>query len=63
MTAMQLSEYRKIEPSAWEEMLFYDHPSGRTRVKMAMEWKAAHLHELPAEQREPMVMTSDSPAE
>ena len=32
MTAMQLSEYRKIEPRRWEEMLFYDHPSGRTRV-------------------------------
>ena len=50
-TAMQLSEYRKIEPSALEEMLFYDHPSGRTRVRMAMEWKARHLAELPLEQR------------
>lgn len=45
MTAMKLSEYRKIEPSALEEMLFYDHPSGRTRVRMAMEWKAKHLAE------------------
>ena len=62
MTAMQLSEYRKIEPAAWEEMLFYDHPSGRTRVKMAMDWKAAHLNELPPDQRAPMVMTSDTPA-
>ena len=63
MTAMQLSEYRKIEPAAWEEMLFYDHPSGRTRVKMAMDWKAAHLDELPADQQAPMVMTSDKPSE
>jgi len=61
MTAMQLSEYRKIEPAAWEEMLFYDHPSGRTRVRMAMDWKAKHLAELPPEQRGMIVMTT--PAE
>lgn len=41
--AMQLSEYRKIEPGPVEEMLFYDHPSGRTRVRMSMEWKARHI--------------------
>jgi len=46
-TAMKLSEYRKIEPSALEEAIFFDHPSGRTRVRMAMEWKARHLAELP----------------
>ena len=62
MTAMQLSEYRKIEPSPLEEILFYDHPSGRTRVKMAMEWKARHLAELPPEQRGIMVMVPDKPA-
>jgi STE24 endopeptidase len=50
-TAMKLSEYRKIEPSPLEEMLFFDHPSGRTRVRMAMDWKARHLAELPPEQR------------
>ena len=49
--AMQLSEYRKIEPSAFEEVIFYDHPSGRTRVRMAMDWKARHLGELPPEKR------------
>jgi STE24 endopeptidase len=59
MTAMQLSEYRKIEPGALEEVLFYDHPSGRTRVRMAMEWKAKHLGELPPEQRGIIVMTPD----
>ena len=62
MTAMQLSEYRKIEPSALEEILFFDHPSGRTRVTMAMEWKAKHLAELPADQRGMIVMTADKPA-
>ncbi len=41
--AMKLSEYRKIEPGPIEEMLFFDHPSGATRVRMAMEWKGKHL--------------------
>ncbi|MFL6855110.1 MAG: M48 family metallopeptidase [Sphingomicrobium sp.] len=57
MTAMQLSEYRKIDPTPLEEVLFYDHPSGRTRVSMAMEWKARHLGELPPDQRRIIVMT------
>ncbi|HEX8222544.1 MAG TPA: M48 family metallopeptidase [Allosphingosinicella sp.] len=51
LTAMKLSEYRKIEPGPLEEALFFDHPSGRTRVRMAMEWKARHFAELPPEQR------------
>lgn len=62
MTAMQLSEYRKIEPAPWEELLFYDHPSGRTRVHMAMAWKAKHLNELPPDQRKIMVMTPEMKA-
>ena len=62
MTAMQLSEYRKIEPSALEEMLFFTHPSGRTRVRMAMEWKANNLATLPVDQQRPMVMAPDQPA-
>ncbi|HEU0066001.1 MAG TPA: M48 family metallopeptidase [Sphingomonas sp.] len=41
--AMRLSEYRKIEPGPWEEMLFFDHPSGATRVRMAMQWKKDHV--------------------
>jgi STE24 endopeptidase len=49
--SMLLSEYRKIEPGPWEEAFLYDHPSGRSRVRMAMEWKARHLGELPPEQR------------
>ena len=40
---MMLSEYRKIDPGYWEEVIFYDHPSGRNRVHMAMQWKAEHL--------------------
>jgi STE24 endopeptidase len=43
-TAMKLSNYRKINPGYWEEIIFYDHPSGRTRVLNAMNWKAEHLN-------------------
>ena len=46
-TALMLSEYRKISPGPWEEIVFFDHPSGRTRIMMAMQWKAEHLAELP----------------
>ena len=42
-TAMQLSEYRKIHPGKWEEIFFFDHPSGWNRVHMAMAWKKEHL--------------------
>ena len=40
---LKLGEYRKLEPSPFEEILFYDHPSGRTRILMAMRWKAEHV--------------------
>jgi STE24 endopeptidase len=39
---LKLAEYRKIDPSPWEEWLFFDHPSGRNRIGMAMRWKAAN---------------------
>jgi STE24 endopeptidase len=40
--AMRLSTYRKLEPSALEEVIFFDHPSGRARVERAMRWLADH---------------------
>jgi STE24 endopeptidase len=40
--ALHLSEYRKLEPGPLEEILFFDHPSGRTRIYSAMRWKAEH---------------------
>jgi STE24 endopeptidase len=43
--AMKLSTYRKISPGKFEEIFFFDHPSGRTRVYNAMIWKAEHLNE------------------
>jgi STE24 endopeptidase len=41
--AIRLSDYRKLDPGPLEEILFYDHPSGRARVEMAMRWKAEQL--------------------
>lgn len=43
MTAVRLSEYRKLEPGPLERFIFYDHPSGYDRVHSAMQWKAEHL--------------------
>lgn len=40
--ALKLSEYRKLEPGPLEEIVFFDHPSGRTRIFAAMRWKAEH---------------------
>jgi STE24 endopeptidase len=40
--AMRISDYRKMEPSPLEEMIFFDHPSGRTRVERSMRWLADH---------------------
>ena len=40
---LKLGEYRKLDPTPVEEFVFYDHPSGRTRISNAMRWKAWHL--------------------
>lgn len=51
--AMRLSEYRKLEPGALEEVIFYTHPSGKNRVQRSMQWKADNVAdpvmELPPE--------------
>ena len=41
--ALKLGEYRKLDPGPIEEWIFFDHPSGRSRIHMAMTWKAEHL--------------------
>jgi Zn-dependent protease with chaperone function len=37
------SDAAKLEPSPFEEAFFYDHPSVRNRIVMAMRWRAEHL--------------------
>jgi STE24 endopeptidase len=39
---VKTAEYRYPRPGAVEEFIFYDHPSVERRVRVAMEWKAAH---------------------
>ncbi|HVZ90789.1 MAG TPA: M48 family metallopeptidase [Rhizomicrobium sp.] len=43
--ALDLSEYRKLDPTPLEEFVFYDHPSGRNRIHMMMVWKKEHLND------------------
>ena len=37
---LKLAEDRKLSPGPIEEMVFFNHPSGRSRIHMAMIWKA-----------------------
>ena len=59
--AMKLSEYRKIEPDPLEEILFYDHPSGATRVRMSMQWKHDHVPHAVMVTPPPMVPDAPDP--
>jgi len=43
--ALQHAEDRKLDPGPIEEFIFFDHPSGRNRILMAMRWKAQHLND------------------
>ena len=59
--AMKLSEYRKIEPDPLEEMVFFDHPSGATRVRMSMQWKKDHVPDAVMVTPPPMVPDTPDP--
>lgn len=41
--ALMLGEYRKLAPGPVEEWIFFDHPSGRNRILMSMQWKAEQM--------------------
>ena len=41
--ALKLGDYRKLDPGPIEEAIFFDHPSGRTRIVAAMRWKAENI--------------------
>jgi STE24 endopeptidase len=47
--ALKLAEYRKLDPTPWEEVVFYTHPSARSRIYMAMQWKAEQSVVTPAQ--------------
>jgi STE24 endopeptidase len=48
--ALDLSEYRKMNPGPVEEFLFFDHPSGRNRIYRSMVWKSEHLSDYTSSQ-------------
>ncbi|MGA2101841.1 MAG: M48 family metallopeptidase [Candidatus Sulfotelmatobacter sp.] len=55
---LMLGEYRKMDPGPVEEFIFFDHPSGRTRITAAMRWKAENLETaLPEEVARPVFNT------
>ena len=39
-TFLKLGEYRELDPTPTVEFLFFDHPSGQTRILNSMKWKA-----------------------
>jgi STE24 endopeptidase len=41
-TFLKLGEYRDLDPHPVIEAIFFDHPSGRSRIHNAMEWKRDH---------------------
>jgi STE24 endopeptidase len=40
---LKLGDYRKLDPGPVEEFLFFDHPSGHTRITAAMRWKKENM--------------------
>jgi STE24 endopeptidase len=53
-----LGEYRKMDPGPIEEFIFFDHPSGRTRITAAMRWKAEHPETASAEEMARQMFTT-----
>jgi STE24 endopeptidase len=47
---LMLGEYRKLDPGPVEEFIFFDHPSGRTRITAAMRWKVEHPESASSEE-------------
>jgi len=52
-TAIHLGEYRKMKPGHLEEFIFFDHPSGYSRIHKAMQWKAENLQMFAPENAKP----------
>ena len=60
---LKLGDYRKLDPSPLEEFIFFDHPSGRTRITAAMRWKKENMNILdePSAEPKPPSMLGNSP--
>ncbi|AVP98189.1 peptidase [Ahniella affigens] len=62
MAAMRLSTYRKIHPGPWEEVIFYDHPSGYDRVLRSMQWLAENQDLVAKDLRDRAATPSTAPS-
>jgi len=60
--AIHLAEYRKMNPGAIEEWIFFDHPSGRNRIYAAMRWKAENLKLFTRQQPDHQPLADNSAA-
>ena len=58
---LKLGDYRKLDPGPLEEFLFYDHPSGRTRITAAMRWKKENMNQLDEPSARPAPGTASTP--
>jgi STE24 endopeptidase len=58
---LKLGDYRKLDPRPIEEFVFYDHPSGRTRITAAMRWKKENLNQLDEPSAQPPPGVPQSP--
>jgi STE24 endopeptidase len=58
---LKLGDYRKLDPSPIEEFLFYDHPSGRTRITAAMRWKKENMNSLDEPSAQPNLPSGSTP--
>jgi hypothetical protein len=43
-----------LDPGLVEEFIFFDHPSGRTRITAAMRWKAEYQSRHPRKLSRPL---------
>jgi STE24 endopeptidase len=58
---LKLGDYRKLDPGPIEEFVFYDHPSGRTRITAAMRWKKENQTGLDEPSAQPASSAPQSP--
>jgi STE24 endopeptidase len=54
---MMLGEYPKLDPRPVEDFIFFDHPSGCTRITAAMRWKAKHPESTSVEEMKGKIFT------
>ena len=52
VTDLKLGEYRKLDPTPFEEILFFDHPSGRNHWSYAASFRTLRLRDSTVSRRD-----------